>query len=120
MKTRLTTILLCAFTFLLASCSSGSPESTVKRYVKSIGDRDFVEAQKCATGSMAESLTVFVGASDEILEELKPILDMMASIEVLSSKIDGNTAVVQIEGMGQKGEFELKNVDGLWLITDFD
>jgi len=90
-------------TGLLVACGGGSdPESVAKKFIKAISKADFKEAAKYASEGSQETLEgmqlmMAMAGEDEMMSGMPSEID---DLKVVSSTIDGDTAVVHLGAAG--------------------
>lgn len=108
-------LLILGVLFMAVSCSnSNSPEAVAEQFLNHMADANFAEAKKLCDTETASIIGM--------LESMGGDVDAAGSdekIEIVSSEIDGDTAVVKYTSSLEEGEksLDLKKIEGEWKVS---
>lgn len=108
---------------VVAGCASSGPTATVERFYRAVESGEVKAASEMISGSMVSMMgpkkikAALQGETAKISRK-----EGIESIEMLSEKIDGQTAEVRVRvtyGNGETHEenLNLTRIDGRWMIT---
>ena len=100
---------------LLMGCSGNSPEKSAEKFLNAFNEKNYEEARKYATPETIKLVDLM-----ENLSKMSASADSVShpKIEVLESKIEGDSAMVTFreKGSDETEELKLKKIDGKWLV----
>ncbi|MBR2624975.1 MAG: DUF4878 domain-containing protein [Lentisphaeria bacterium] len=126
-------MLLCAVFCTLLSFAAGgkeikagTPAHCVKTFYNCMANGDFAKAQKLINTKelqdMIKLLEALVKETPDLKKDAGAEFSAISKCEIVSEKIDGNTAKVVIsyqdKGKEKKDTVNLKKINGIWKIDD--
>src|SRR6187455_1756837 len=99
----------------LVGCTGNSPEKSAEKFLNAFNEKNYNEARKYATPEttklvdLMENLSKMSASEDSVTHP---------KIEVIDSKIEGDSAMVTFreKGSDETEEIKLKKIDGKWLV----
>jgi len=100
---------------ILAGCGGNTPSKSASKFLNAFNEKDYEEARKYASPETAKLVDLM-----ESLSKMSTSIDTLQhnKIEVVSEKIDGETATVTFreEGSDETEDIKLKKIDGKWMV----
>ncbi|HLU51259.1 MAG TPA: hypothetical protein VKZ42_03780 [Flavobacteriaceae bacterium] len=109
------TLLVLGVLFIAVSCGkSNSPEAVAEKFLNHMANAEFAEAKKLCDSDTAALVGMMEGMGGETEMEGEK-----EKIEILSSTVDGDNAVVKYTSSLEEGEksLDLKKIDGEWKVS---
>ena len=100
---------------LLVSCSGNSSKDVAEKFMKAVHSFDFKEAQKYCDEPTAKMLAYVEGFANAIPESEKKVKNV--TITRVEENGDTAKAFYKQEGSEIEKSFDLKKVDGKWLVS---
>jgi hypothetical protein len=117
MKKTIISAFAIAMTWMITSCSSGdAPKTVATKFLTATAEQNYDEAKKYATEETGQVLDMVSGMAKAMGEGTAKEKE---SFEVISEKIDGETATVTYKKKGEEAEqtLKLKQVSGEWKVS---
>lgn len=117
MKKTILSAFAIAFAWMMTSCSSGdTPKVVATKFLTASSENNFEEAKKYATEETGQILDLVAGMAKSMGEDTKKEKE---TFEVISEKIEGETATVTYKKSGEDSEqtMKLKKVSGDWKVS---